>query len=173
VDVAAWSQDTTRMPARMHAEYLRSLYLDNDLAEGRFAVEGKPVALQDIEAPVFVLGTEWDHIAPWRAVYKVHLSLETEVTFALSNGGHNQGVVSPPGTAGRHHRIATKPARARYVDPDAWFAAHQPQEGTWWTGWFDWLKARSSPGMRPSAHPGAADKGYPALCDAPGAYVTG
>ncbi|MBN8534400.1 MAG: polyhydroxyalkanoic acid synthase [Rhizobiales bacterium] len=173
VDVAAWSQDATRMPARMHAEYLRSLYLNNDLMEGRFEVAGSPVALQDIEAPVFVLGTEWDHIAPWRAVYKIHLSIEADVTFALTNGGHNQGVVSPPETPGRHHRIATKPAGARYIDPDAWFAMHEPEEGSWWTGWFNWLKAHSSAEMRPSVEPGAPHKGYPTLGDAPGDYVKG
>lgn len=173
VDVAAWSQDTTRMPARMHAEYLRSLYLDNDLVEGRFDVAGKPVALQDIETPVFVLGTEWDHIAPWRAVYKIHLSLETDVTFALTNGGHNQGVVSPPGTTGRHYRIAAKLAQGRHVDPEAWFVARPPTEGSWWVRWFDWLKARSSGEMRSPSGLGAPVKGYPALADAPGDYVKG
>lgn len=173
VDVAAWAQDTTRLPARMHAEYLRSLYLNNDLTEGRFEVEGKPVALQDIETPVFVLGTEWDHIAPWRAVYKIHLSLETDVTFALANRGHNQGVVSPPGTTGLHFRVGTKPARARYIDPDAWFVSCKPEEGSWWTNWFEWLRVRSSGEMRPPPGLGAPHKGWPPLEDAPGSYVKG
>jgi polyhydroxyalkanoate synthase len=173
IDVAAWSQDTTRMPARMHAEYLRTLYLNNDLAEGRFTVAGKTVALQDIEAPVFVLGTEWDHIAPWRAVYKIHVSLDTDVTFALTNGGHNQGVVSPPGTPGRQHRIATQRAGARVIDPDAWRARHSPEEGSWWQGWVTWLSGHASGARRPATPPGAPVRGYPPLGDAPGAYVKG
>lgn len=171
IDVMAWSTDTTRMPARMHAEYLRSLYLNNDLAEGRFLVDGRPVALQDVRVPVFVLGTEWDHIAPWRTVYKIHLSLDTDVTFALANGGHNQGVVSPPGTPGRHHRIAVKHARERYSDPERWLADHPPQDGSWWVPWFGWLAAHSpGPSVMPPPLGGAA-MGYPAIADAPGEYV--
>lgn len=171
VDVMAWSLDTTRMPARMHAEYLHSLYLDNDLVEGRFTVGGQTVALQDIRVPIFVLGTEWDHIAPWRAVYKVHLSLDTDITFALTNGGHNQGVVAPPGTPGRRYRLAHRSAHDRHLDPDAWLARHEPVDGSWWTGWATWLQSHS-PGPRvapPSM--GDAAAGYPPLSDAPGDYV--
>jgi polyhydroxyalkanoate synthase len=172
-DIMAWSQDGTRMPARMHAHYLRSLYLANDLAEGRFTVEGRTIALQDIRVPVFVLGAEWDHIAPWRAVYKLHLSLDTPLTFALTNGGHNQGVVSPPGTPGRVHRIGTREDGDPHLDADAWFAAHDPVEGSWWTAWGDWLNRRSTAPMRPPPPLGDAAAGYPALDAAPGTYVRG
>ncbi|MCU0885977.1 MAG: alpha/beta fold hydrolase [Beijerinckiaceae bacterium] len=171
VDVMAWSLDTTRMPARMHAEYLRSLYLNNDLAEGRFNVGGQTVALQDIRVPIFVLGTEWDHIAPWRAVYKVHLSLDTDLTFALTNGGHNQGVVAPPGTPGRRFRLGHRSTQDRHLDADTWLAQHEPVDGSWWTGWTDWLQSHS-PGPRIVPPPmGDAAAGYPPLTDGPGDYV--
>ena len=171
IDIMAWSLDTTRMPARMHAEYLRSLYLDNDLAEGRYQVEGRTVALQDIRAPVFVLGAEWDHIAPWRAVYKIHLSLDTSVTFALTNGGHNQGVVSPPGTEGRVHRLATRHDHERHIDPDSWLARHPPREGSWWSSWVTWLESHSPGPMTAPPPLGKASAGYPVLAEAPGSYV--
>lgn len=171
VDVMAWSLDTTRMPARMHTEYLRSLYLDNDLAEGRFKVDGSTVALQDIRVPTFVLGTEWDHIAPWRAVYKVHLSLDTDITFVLTSGGHNQGVVAPAGTPDRRFRLGRRGSHDRYVDPDAWLARHEPLEGSWWAGWTGWLQSHSpGPGVAPPPM-GDAAAGYPTLADAPGDYV--
>jgi polyhydroxyalkanoate synthase subunit PhaC len=171
IDVMAWASDTTRMPARMHEEYLRSFYLNNDLAEGRFKVEGRHVALQDIRVPVFALGTEWDHVAPWRSVYKIHLSLDTDVTFALTNGGHNQGIVTPPGTPGRHYRLATKAMHEPHADPGSWLAHHPAVEGSWWAGWLGWLRQHSQAAMVPPPPMADAGTGFAILCDAPGVYV--
>ena len=106
-DLVAWSEDATNMPYRMHSEYLRRLFLDNDLSGGRYLVDGTPVALSNIRYPMFVVATEWDHIAPWKSVYKVHLQLDTDVTFALSSGGHNTAIVNPPDGSTKQFRIGT------------------------------------------------------------------
>jgi len=169
-DLMAWNADATRMPYRMHTDYLRQLFLGNDLAAGRFRAGGRPVALNDLQLPIFVVGTEADHIAPWRSVYKLHLFSDTDVTFVLTSGGHNAGIVSEPGHPRRHYRVATTPGSGNYVDPDQWVGAATLKDGSWWPEWSAWLAARSG---KPSAPPpmGAPERGYAPICDAPGTYV--
>lgn len=169
-DLQAWNADATRMPARMHGQYLRHLYLDNDLAAGRFAVDGRPVRLEDLSLPIFCVGTETDHVAPWRSVYKLHGLSPAALTFVLTSGGHNAGIVSEPGHPRRRFRSLLRAAGQPALTPEAWLAAATPHEGSWWPHWRGWLDALSGQPVRPPAL-GAARKGYPALDDAPGAYV--
>jgi polyhydroxyalkanoate synthase subunit PhaC len=169
-DIGVWNGDTTRMPARMHSEYLRGLFLENRLSAGRFAVEGRVIALKDIAAPIFVVGTETDHIAPWRSVYKAQLFTDSELTFVLTKGGHNGGILSEPGHSNRHYRIGHREAGALYIGPDAWLAQHDPAPGSWWPKLSSWLAQRS--GQRGSPpRMGAPGKGLDPLGPAPGAYV--
>ncbi len=149
-DLMAWNADATRMPYRMHSEYLRQLFLENDLAEGRFLVGGKPVALTDIRVPIFSVGTTWDHVAPWHSVYKIHLLTDTEVTFLLTSGGHNAGIVSDLGQRDRSYRVTTKAHLHPYEDPVTWAAHAERHEGSWWPQWLTWLEARS--GASTAAH---------------------
>ncbi|MEX2647392.1 MAG: alpha/beta fold hydrolase, partial [Alphaproteobacteria bacterium] len=166
----AWNADSTRMPYRMHAEYLRGLFLGNDLAQGRTLVEDRPVALGDIRVPIFAVGTLKDHVSPWRSVFKIHLLSDTAVTFALTSGGHNAGIVSEPGHPGRTYRVATRGADEPYIDPDRWLAETPVVEGSWWPAWQAWLAGPARRRVRPPAFD-AAKAGYPPLTDAPGRYV--
>ena len=169
-DLMAWNADATRMPFRMHSEYLRKLFLRNDLAEGRFAVGGRPIALTDIRVPIFAVGTEQDHVAPWRSAFKIHLLTDTSVTFLLTVGGHNAGIVSEPGHRGRSYRVATQASDDHYVDPDSWLAQAATKEGSWWPEWIAWLGQRSGQPVAPPTM-GAAAAGFAPLGDAPGTYV--
>jgi poly[(R)-3-hydroxyalkanoate] polymerase subunit PhaC len=171
-DLMAWNADATRLPYRMHSEYLRRLYLENELAEGRYEVDGRPVALADIRVPMFVVGTERDHVSPWRSVFKAHLLTDTDVTFALTTGGHNVGVVNPPGSGGngRGHRVAARTHGEPYVGPDLWYERAAWHEGSWWPAWLAWLAERSGEPVAPPAM-GAPGSGLPALGNAPGRYV--
>ena len=170
-DIMAWNADSTRMPYTMHADYLRRLYLDNELASGRFMVEGHPAALQNIRQPVFAVGTERDHVAPWRSVYKIHQLTDGELTFVLTSGGHNAGIVSEPGRPRRHFSIAVKRHGDLCLSPDEWLAAAPRREGSWWPAWAEWLAARSSSPMVPPPELGNPGAGFAPLGDAPGTYV--
>lgn len=169
-DIGVWLSDTTRMPAKMHSQYLRGLFLENRLTAGRFAVEGRVIALKDLSVPLFVVGTETDHIAPWRSVYKTQLFTNCDLTFVLTKGGHNTGILSEPGHKGRHYRISHRPAGALYIGPDGWLAQSAPQPGSWWPAWSDWLKTPGGGEVPPPAM-GAPLRGLPPLGEAPGTYV--
>ncbi len=138
-DLMAWNADATRMPYRMQSEYLRQLFLGNDLFEGRYRVDGRPLALGDIRLPSFVVATETDHVAPWRSVYKLNLAVDADMTFLLTSGGHNAGICSEPGHPGRYFRVTSLPRSENYIDPDRWLRITPSQAGSWWPTWADWL----------------------------------
>jgi len=169
-DLMAWNADATRMPYRMHSEYLHKLFLDNDLAEGRYLVDGKPVALSDIHTPMFVVGTLRDHVAPWRSTFKIHLLADADITYLLTGGGHNAGIVSPPGVPGRSYQVMEKLADGPYVGPDDWLKLAPHAEGSWWTEWVHWLTARSG-ALQPPPPMGLPGVNPAELQDAPGSYV--
>ncbi|WP_020652050.1 PHA/PHB synthase family protein [Massilia niastensis] len=163
-DLMSWNADATRMPYRMHSEYLRRLFLNNDLASARYAVDGRPVALTDISAPLFAVGTRTDHVAPWRSVYKIELLTDTEVSFLLTSGGHNAGVVAPPGTQERSYQMTTHAHGTPYINPEQWQEQTAVHDGSWWPAWEAWL----------ARHAGDWTEAPPpmlALGPAPGRYV--
>ncbi|MFL4471127.1 PHA/PHB synthase family protein [Tateyamaria armeniaca] len=161
----AWNADATRMPARMHSEYLRSLFLKNDLAKGRFKVDGSAVALSDIRSDIYCVATETDHVSPWTSVYRISLLTDTDVTFVLTNGGHNGGILSEPRHKGRHYRCGHKDEGDAHTTAPAWLDSHDPHSGSWWQHWSKWLKNNSGrpQDVRPSL--------VKPLDAAPGRYV--
>ena len=171
-DLMAWNADATRMPYRMHREYLRRLFLGNDLTAGRYPVAGRAVSLSDIDADLFVVSARDDHVAPWRSVYKLHLFTEAELCFVLASGGHNAGVVNAPvtGFAGSEYQMSTRQRGAHYIDPTGWLQQASRHSGTWWPAWVRWLSARSGAARHPPAM-GNRRKGLVPLCSAPGSYV--
>ena len=171
IDLMAWNSDTTRMPYRMHAEYLEKLYINNELAGGHFMVDGRPAAMENIRLPIFAVGTERDHVASWRSVYKIHMLTDTDTTFVLTSGGHNAGIVSEPGHPHRHYRIARKAVDDPLLGPDEWLACSLNKDGSWWEAWSNWLAQHSSSERVSPPQPSAGPEGSAPLDDAPGAYV--
>ncbi|MEX0732889.1 MAG: alpha/beta fold hydrolase [Aquisalimonadaceae bacterium] len=165
-DLMAWNADTTRMPFRMHSEYLRHLLLDNELALGRYTVNGRLVSLPSIRIPTFAVGAERDHVAPWRSVYKADLLTDADVTFLLASGGHNAGIVSPPGGYKGYYRTRTSLHGEHYLAPDEWLEVAKRETGSWWPAWESWLAEKAS-GQVPPRQP-RHPEGLPS---APGHYV--
>lgn len=165
-DMMAWNADTTRLPYRLHSETLSWLYRGNDLAEGRYCWRGTPVSLSDVRTPMFVVATESDHISPWKSVYKLHRLCSQDLSFVLASGGHNVGIVAPPGQSHALFRIALRKRGQPYRSPEAWMAQTPISADSWWPAWEGWLAAHSRERV-----PARALQVEQSLCAAPGTYV--
>lgn len=168
-DLMAWNADATRMPYKMHAQYLRKLFLHNELAEGEYTVDETALTLSDIDVPIFCVATLRDHIAPWKSVYRIHLLTKTDITFVLATGGHNAGIISEPDHPKLSYQIKTTAGNAAFSAPEAWQAETPVRKGSWWTSWHKWLADHSSSDK--VAPPGIGSRMFQVLCDAPGTYV--
>lgn len=138
---------------------------------GRYEANGRPISLRNIRAPMFVVGTERDHIAPWRSVYKIHYLCDTDIAFVLTSGGHNAGIVSEPGHPHRNYRFKSAWAGDNRVGPDEWLASAEVREGSWWPAWSDWLAAHRSAKRVAPPRIGLPDAEGHVIADAPGTYV--
>ncbi len=171
-DLMAWNADQTRMPFRMHSEYLRHIFLRNELATGHYKIDDRPIAISDIRVPIFTVATEQDHVAPWRSVYKINLLADADqVTFLLTSGGHNAGIVSEPGHRRRSYQMAGRGDQDRYIDPDTWQATTPKESGSWWPAWQAWLVEHSEEQQVAPPSMGMPKKGFYPIDDAPGQYV--
>ena len=165
VDLLAWNGDGTRMPAMMHGSYLRTCYLENQLARGEMVLGGERLGLQAVTVDAFLLAAVDDHIAPWRSQFKTTDLLGGKVRFVLSTSGHSAGIVNPPSKSAAHW------VNDRLLgDPELWLAGATRKSETWWEEWSRWIDARA--GERVPPPPLGGDQ-HPPLVDAPGLYVLG
>lgn len=162
-DILTWNADSTRMPAQMHSQYLRACYLHNLIAQpGKFVVDGTPIDLGAIRTPLYVLGAESDHIAPWRSTYRtVNLVNSSDIKYTLTNSGHIAGIVNPPGNP--KSQYWTKDRATRSESADEWYASAQQTQDSWWNDWAQWADRRGGQMVAPYKLPA----GEPA----PGRYV--
>ena len=172
-DLMAWNADGTRMPCRMHSEYLARLYLHNELSTGRYTMDGATVDLKRLEVPMFVVGTETDHVAPWPSVFKTPaLTHSHDYTFVLTSGGHNAGIVSGAINPKRRHRLLHASGHTD-LTPATFIERAELHAGSWWPSWQQWLEAHSPQAKVAPPQLGNPAAGYPPLADAPGEYVRG
>jgi polyhydroxyalkanoate synthase len=159
-DLLAWNADGTRLPAAMHSQYLRGCYLENGLTRpGGLTIDGVPIDLSTVQTPLYVLGSEVDHIVPWRSSYRTIGLVGGDVRYRLSSGGHIAGLVNPPGAAKARFWAGDRHPE----DADAWLAGAEQRAGSWWEDWAAWAEARSGDLVAPP--------GLPEGAPAPGSYV--
>ncbi len=163
-DLLAWNADATRMPARMHSEYLRWCYLENRLANGTMELAGRRIDLGTVSEDAYVVGAEEDHIVPWRSAYRATQLLGGDVRFVLTSAGHVAGIVNPPGTKRSYSTNDDYPA-----DADEWFLRASLHAGSWWEDWAPWVAARAGDRRRA---PSIGSEQHPPIEDAPGTYVS-
>ena len=164
-DMLSWNSDSTRMPAAMQTEYLRSLYVENRLAKGELELAGQRLDLTRISQDSYFVSAERDHIAPWKAVYESARLPGGTVRFMLSNSGHIAGVVNPPNPKSKHW---VGSADTLPEDPEAWRGQATEVAKSWWEDWTPWIAGHAGRRRKP---PPMGSVMHPQLEAAPGGYV--
>jgi polyhydroxyalkanoate synthase subunit PhaC len=164
-DLLAWNADATRLPAAMHSWYLRSCYLENQLAKGTMVLGGQRLDLATVTSDTYIVAAERDHIVPWTSSYRSTTLLGADVRFVLSSGGHIAGIVNPPNPKSWVLTSDTNPPSAQQ-----WRDGASKQEESWWEDWTRWMADRAGPLAKP---PRIGSRRNPAVADGPGAYVHG
>jgi polyhydroxyalkanoate synthase len=164
-DILYWNADTTRLPAALHADFIR-LALANALTVPDAATMlGSPVDLSKVDSDAYVIAGIADHLCPWQSCYRSTQLLGGQVTFVLSTSGHIASMVNPPGNP----KATFQTADGNPADPRDWLAAASTQSGSWWPHYSAWLAGHS--GGQRKARVRLGRKGYEVLCAAPGTYV--
>ncbi len=164
-DVLYWNADTTRLPAGLHSDYLDLIHANPFVNSGAMTIKGTPIDMKKVNHDTFVIAGTTDHITPWKACYQTSKIFGDKTTFVLSNSGHLQSLINPPGNP-KSYFIAGPNASK---NPDEWAAKSQRHNGSWWVHWASWLESRS--GEKITTPKSLGNKAFPPIADAPGTYV--
>jgi polyhydroxyalkanoate synthase len=164
-DILYWNNDTTRLPARLHADFLDLIESNPYVNAGQLKVRGRPLDMRRLDLDSYVVAGITDHITPWQGCYTTARLYGQRSTFVLANSGHIQSLINPPGNP----KAMFWTGAAQQATPETWLEQAGKHAGSWWPHWLAWIKARSG-NMTPA--PAALSSGsHPRLGDAPGDYV--
>jgi polyhydroxyalkanoate synthase len=164
-DVLYWNNDTTRLPARLHADFLDLIDANPFVNAGRLTMRGTPVDMAKVDLDSYVVAGLSDHITPWQGCYNTAKLYGPRSTFVLSNSGHIQSLINSPGNLKACFWIGA----SKTPDPHAWLEQAAKQAGSWWPHWLDWIKPRSGALLSAPAELGSKENAP--LEAAPGRYV--
>jgi len=165
-DMLYWNADTTRLPAKFHADLLDIFAESRFLRPGAMKVLGRPVDIRGVTLDSYFCAGITDHIAQWKHVYRNMRAFGGDRTFVLGAAGHIQSIVNPPARAARRHYLLNSDV---HEDAEAWLQDAQPHAGSWWPHWLAWLQERSGPPIDAPARVGSEK--HPPIAAAPGTYV--
>lgn len=164
-DVLYWNADTTRLPARLHGDFLDLIFTNPFMNAGKMSIHGVPIDMKKVKHETYVIAGTTDHITPWKAVYQTARIFGDKTTFILSNSGHLQSLLNPPGNPKAWYVKGV----AKEKDPDAWTQTATKHEGSWWMDWAEFMKKHSGDEVDAPKAPGS--KKHKPLGPAPGTYV--
>ncbi|WP_417317715.1 PHA/PHB synthase family protein [Emcibacter sp.] len=164
-DLLYWNSDSTRLTRACHTQYLKEMYLENNLVKpGKLVLHDTPIDLSNITIPTYIQAAQTDHICPWKSVYKATQQFSGKRRFMLAGSGHIAGVVNPPSAKKYNHWVNKETPES----PDVWLEQSEEHPGSWWSDWHKWLKGKSGKKV-PARIPG--DGKLDVIEDAPGSYV--
>jgi polyhydroxyalkanoate synthase subunit PhaC len=164
-DILYWNNDTTRLPARLHADFLDLIETNPFVEAGRLKIDGRALDMRKVDIDSYVVAGVTDHITPWQGCYKTARLYGERATFVLANSGHIQSLINPPDNRKAH--FWTGAAQAETADN--WIGTAEKRSGSWWPHWHEWITARSGETKPAPAALGSAD--LLSLDAAPGRYV--
>jgi polyhydroxyalkanoate synthase len=164
-DVLFWNSDTTSLPARLHSDFLDLINNNPFRNSGALSIFGTQVDMRRVDVDAYVVAGTTDHITPWKAVYESARILGGATTFVLSNAGHLQSLLNPPGNP----KAVYSTGLATDAEADAFLTHAEKKAGSWWTNWSEWLSTRSGEKIVAPAALGNAE--FPTGIPAPGSYV--
>ena len=168
-DVLFWNADATNLSASLMGDFLTLFETLAFTRKGEVEMAGHKIDLSKVKSDLFILGGVTDHITPWKATYRsTQLFGSKDVTYVLSQSGHMQAILNPPGNPKAKYYIQ-KGKGALPPTAERWLKGTEEVAGSWWPFWIGWLQARS--GAKKPAPAQMGDKAYPPLDPAPGTYV--
>ncbi|MEO1381602.1 MAG: class II poly(R)-hydroxyalkanoic acid synthase, partial [Pseudomonadota bacterium] len=157
--------DTTNLPAALHGDLIELLRRGGLEGDEGWEVAGHQISLKDVVCDTFVVGGETDHITPWDGCYQSIHAFGGNSTFLLSQAGHIQSLINPPGNP----RAKFMTNDGEHSSPEEFLEGAKQNKGSWWPHWMHWMNERS--GDKVKAPTGYGSRKYKEMDLAPGTYV--